>query len=194
MTTFDSQRFVLEKMESGLGWESAQHYRNLISKVFTVAKKWGFYPGDNPAKGVTLPEKQPVREKHILQPEQISALLIALKEPVRTMVLLGVLTGLRIGEILGLSWKSLDFTSGQLRVEQAFYRGTLGTPKTQRSRRTVPLPVSLTSALMRLKAQRNTANQEDDLVFLTRNGTPYSDTNLLRQHLKPAGRYSEYLG
>ena len=27
-----------------------------------------------------------------------------------------------------------------------------------------------------------------------RNGTPYSDTNLLRQHLKPAGRYLEYLG
>ena len=25
-------------------------------------------------------------------------------------------------------------------------------------------------------------------MFLTRNGTPYSDTNLLHQHLKPAGR------
>ena len=187
MTTFDIQRFVLEKMESGLGWESAQHYRNLISKVFTVAKKWGFYSGDNPANGVTLPEKQPVREKHILQPKQISALLIALKEPVRTMVLLGVLTGLRIGEILGLSWKSLDSTSGQLRVEQALYRGTLGTPKTKRSRRTVPLPQSLVVSLTRLKAQRRTANSDDDLVFLTRNGTPYSDTNLLHQHLKPAG-------
>lgn len=188
MTTFDIQRFVLEKMESGLGWESAQHYRNLISKVFTVAKKWGFYSGDNPANGVTLPEKQPVREKHILQPKQISALLIALKEPVRTMVLLGVLTGLRIGEILGLSWKSLDSTSGQLRVEQALYRGTLGTPKTKRSRRTVPLPQSLVVSLTRLKAQRRTANSDDDLVFLTRNGTPYSATNLLHQHLKPAGR------
>ena len=101
---------------------------------------------------------------------------------------------LRIGEILGLSWTSLDSTSGQLRVEQALYRGTLGTPKTKRSRRTVPLPQSLVVALTRLKAQRRTANSEDDLVFLTRNGTPYSDTNLLRQHLKPAGRYLEYLG
>jgi integrase len=83
-----------------------------LSRVFKVAKKWGFCSGDNPASGVTLPEKRPVREKHILQPEQISALLLVLKEPVPTMVLLGVLTGLRVGEILGLSWKSLDFTSG----------------------------------------------------------------------------------
>jgi integrase len=69
-----------------------------------------------------------------------------------------------------------------------FYRGTLGTPKTKRSRRTVPLPQSLALALTRLKAQRRTANSGDDLVFLTRNATPYSDTNLLHKHLKPAGR------
>ena len=51
MTTFDIQRFVLEKMESGLGWACADHYRNLISRVFRVAKKWGFYSGDNPQAG-----------------------------------------------------------------------------------------------------------------------------------------------
>ena len=29
--------------------------------------------------------------------------------------------------------------------------------------------------------------EEDDLVFQTRNGTPFNDTNLLHRHLKPAG-------
>jgi integrase len=33
--------------------------------------------------------------------EQIPRLLALLREPVRTMVLLGILTGMRIGEILG---------------------------------------------------------------------------------------------
>jgi integrase len=45
------------------------------------------------------------------------------------MVLLAVLTGLRVGEILALRWRDLDLGKGELRVEQAIYRGYLGTPK-----------------------------------------------------------------
>lgn len=187
--SIDLQRFVLQKMENGLGWESADHLRNLMSKIFALANQWGYYNWDNPAISVKLPEKQPVREKHILQPGQIATLIGALKEPVRTMVLLGVLTGLRIGEILGLTWKNVDFTAAEIKVEQAYYRGLLGTPKTKRSRRTVPLPQLLALALLRLKAQGgHTQNGEAGLVFRTRHGTPHSDSNLLHCHLKPAGR------
>src|SRR3989454_7353831 len=78
--TVDLQRFVLQKMESGLGWETADHFRNLVSRLFEMAKKWNYYSGDNPASGVSLPEKRPVREKHILQPDQIPCLLALLKE------------------------------------------------------------------------------------------------------------------
>jgi integrase len=115
---------VLQKMEAGLGWESANHYRNLLSKIFTVAKKWGYFSGANPVAGVELPEKIAVREKHILTLEQISRLMEVLPEPARTMVWLSLLTGLRIGEVLGLPWNNVDFTSGQIRVTQAYYRGT----------------------------------------------------------------------
>jgi integrase len=136
--TVDLQRFVLQKMESGLGWESANHFRNLISKVFEMAKRWNYYSGSNPASGVSLPEKQSVREKHALQPNQILHLLALLKEPVCTMVLLDILTGMRIGEILGLRRKDVNFSSGQIRIEQACYRGLLGSPKTKGSKRTLP--------------------------------------------------------
>jgi len=186
--SFEIQRIALQKMESGLGWESANHLRNLMSKIFALAKQWGYYNGDNPASSVKLPEKQSVREKHILQPGQIASLLGMLKEPVSTMVLLGVLTGLRIGEILALTWAYVDFIAGEIKVEQAYYRGLLGTPKTKRSRRTVPLPQSLALALMRLKANGGATSGEGNLIFQTRNGTPYSDTNLLHQQLKPVGR------
>lgn len=184
--TVDLQRFILQKMESGLGWESANHFRNLVSKVFEMAKRWNFYSGSNPARGVTLPEKRPVREKHALQADQILRLLMLLKEPIRTMVLLGVLTGMRIGEILGLRRKDVDFSSGQIRIEQACYRGLLGSPKTKGSRRTLPLPKVLVAPLIRIYEQA-TRTGEEDLVFQTRNGTPLNDTNLLHRHLKPAG-------
>lgn len=184
--TLDVQRFVLQKMEAGLGWESANHYRNLLSKLFTVAKKWGYFSGANPVSGVELPEKVAVREKHILTPEQISRLMDVLPEPTRTMVWLCLLTGLRIGEVLGLPWKNVDFASGQIRVTQAFYRGTIGSPKTKCSKRLVSIPTALRTALLKLRLSAKQV--EEELVFHTANGTPYNDSNLLHRHLKPAGK------
>jgi integrase len=102
------------------------------------------------------------------------------------MVLLGILTGMRIGEILGLRRKDVDFFSGQIRIEQACYRGLLGSPKTKGSRRTLPLPTVLVKPLSRI-FEKGTRTSEEDLVFQTRNGTPLNDTNLLHRHLKPVG-------
>jgi integrase len=184
--TLDVQRFVLQKMEAGLGWESANHYRNLLSKVFTVAKKWGYFSGANPVCGVELPEKVAVREKHILTPEQISRLMDVLPEPTRTMVWLCLLTGLRIGEVLGLPWRNVDFASGQIRVAQAYYRGTIGSPKTKCSKRLVSIPTTLRTALLKLR--ESAKHTEEELVFHTASGTPYNDSNLLHRHLKPAGK------
>jgi integrase len=183
--TLDIQRFVLAKMVSGLGWESADHYRNLLSKIFETAKKWGCHSGPNPAAGVELLEKTPVREKHILELEQIPRLLYVLCEPIRTMVRLALLTGLRIGEVLALSWKDVDFTIGQIRVTRGYYRGLMGSPKTKCSRRSVPLPDVLRQALSDL---REKAQAGEELLFHTRKGTPYNDSNLLHRALKPAGR------
>lgn len=174
-------------MDAGLSWESCDHLRNLMSKVFTIAKKWNFFPGDNPASGIDLPEKKAVREKHALTPEQIQRLLAILREPCRTMVLLGLLTGLRIGEILGLCWKAIDLISGQLRVEQTIYRGLTSSPKTKGSRRILPLPQPAVRALLALR-KRDPNKSDKDFVFSTPKGTPLSDTNLLRRDLKPAGR------
>ena len=109
-----------------------------------------------------------------------------LSEPVRTMVLLGILTGMRIGEILGLRRRDVNFSSGQIWIEQACYRGLLGSPKTKGSKRTLPLPKRLVIPLARILRHAKRIG-EDDLVFQTRNGTPLNDTNLLHRHLKPAG-------
>jgi integrase len=178
-------------MEGGLSWATCDHLRNLMFKIFTAAKKWNFFLGQNPALGVELPEKNVVREKHALTPSQILQLLALLKEPCRSMVLLGLLTGLRVGEILGLRWKGIDLISGQLRVEQTIYRGTTSSPKTQGSRRTLPLPQPILQTLLTLY-ERGLGKSDLDLVFSTSKGTPLSDTNLLHRELKPAGRNDRY--
>jgi integrase len=52
----------------------------------------------------------------VLSIEQIAALLRVLKEPTRTMVFLAVFTGLRVGELLGLKWKDIEFQKMEIRV------------------------------------------------------------------------------
>jgi integrase len=187
INTLILQSFVLRKMDAGLGWACCDHFRNLFSKIFATAKKWGYFTGDNPALGIELPEKKPVREKHALTQEQISRLLDIFREPFRTMFLVGITTGLRVGEILGLRWRDVDFGSKQIRVEQNCYRGLIGSPKTKGSRRTVPLSESAIEALKRLPGCSAEQGGEQ-LVFHTSSGKPYSDTNLLHRELKPAGK------
>jgi integrase len=181
------QAFVLRKMEKGLSWETADLLRNLLSKIYRCAKKWGYFAGDNPASEIDLPHKKPVREKFVLMPPQIPKLLAELREPFRTMALVGILTGLRVGEILGLRWSDVDFASAQLRVSQRCYRGEMDSPKTRASQRTLPLSPECIQALKRLQAVSR-LEQKDALVFRTSKGTPYSDTNILHRELKPAGQ------
>ena len=50
-------------------------------------------------------------------------------------------------EILGLRWQDVDFLNRSLRIQQAAYRGSIGSPKTKGSKRTLPLPESLLEAL-----------------------------------------------
>jgi len=185
--TVEVQRFILQKFDNGLGWETCNHLRNLLSKMFANAKKWGHFSGENPASEIELPEKRPPKKKQALMPDQVVRLLAILREPVRTMVLVAVLTGLRVGEILALRWQDIDLDREELRVEQAVYRGCLGSPKTQGSRRTLPLPETATRALQAL-AQRFMRASPVDLVFASRKGTALNDTNLLLRHLKPAAR------
>jgi integrase len=184
--TLDLQRFILQKSQAGLSWACVDHYRHLLSKIFSMAKKWGYFTGENPARGIELPEKKAVREKHVLPPQQISRLLSILAEPARTMALVAILTGLRIGEILALRWQDLDLVAGQLRVEQACYRGQMGSPKTPNSRRVLPLPGALIEAL-KARASKLDGTPEG-LLFQTRSGRPFNPSNLFQSHLKPAGR------
>jgi len=87
---------------------------------------------------------------------------------------------------LGLPWNNVDFTSGQIRITQAYYRGTIGSPKTKCSKRLVSIPTALKTDLLKL---RGSAKQvEEELVFHTANGTPYNDSNLLHRYLKPTGK------
>ena len=178
------QKFLLEKLKDGYAWETADHFRSVLSRVLRTAVEWN-YLSDNPVHGVKMPERSLKRPHRFLSLDEARRLLEHLEEPTRTVVLLAVMTGLRIGEILALRWGRINFASGTLRVEETCYKGAFGTPKTRASRREVPMTHGIAQALLARRANsRNTA--DDALVFATRLGTPLAPNNLRRRQLHPA--------
>jgi integrase len=114
---------------------------------------------------------------------------------------LAATTGMRRGELLGLTWLALDLEAGTLRVDQQLVptRGgvSFGPPKSKRSRRTVAIDAETVEALrLHREAQlleRNFAGDayvDRDLVFADELGGPIHPqrlTEAFMKHRKAAG-------
>ena len=108
-----------------------------------------------------------------------------LNHPARSVTLLLVLTGRRVGELLALRWGSVDLNARMLRVCETVYDGHFDQPKTKRSAR--PIPIGTETAEI-FAAIRPAVVDARALVFATREGLPLERWNLLRKHLKPAAK------
>jgi len=110
-------------------------------------------------------------------------LLSKLNDPCNAIASIAVLTGLRIGEILGLRWKRIDLLHGMMEVAETYSSGEFGPPKTRSSRRTIPISTSLVEIFKRL---RPLSCEPETLVFTTAKGTPLNSKNLYNRELAPA--------
>ena len=176
------QQFIGQKQREGYAPQTLAHFRNLLSKLFSTAVNWEWMEA-NPAQNIGLPPMERRRAARLLTPEEINKLARSLAEPVRTIFLLGVLTGLRIGELLGLQVQDVETTHALLSVRRDVYRGHVGTPKTPGSVRQIPLASSLVSVLRDWLRIRPTGS---NWLFPSARGTPLRDRNLMRRHLWPA--------
>jgi integrase len=178
-------QWLAGKKQAGLSWAYRNDLKGIVSGLFTVAKKWGLWTGDNPARYVSIGRKRAVREKRKLTAGETRALLAALPGDVAIIVMLGLFCTLRISEILGLRWKHIDFNAGIVRVRQRYYRGDLDQTKTEGSERDVPLG-GLAEELRRLRPP----TPGDEYVFRvrTRRGFTRDDRTILRAFLRPAAK------
>jgi integrase len=158
--------------------------RTAISKVLQSAVDWNLLE-QNPARGIRVGDRAPKIERLYLNPKEVGRLLASLPEPCRTLVLVAVLTGMRIGEILALRWKAVDLVRGLIQVRETVSEGKFGSPKTKSSRRDIPISQPVCEAFQAQLA-RCRQSGPDDLVFTTRKQTPLNPKNLLRRVLRPA--------
>jgi integrase len=104
-------------------------------------------------------------------PEEVYALSDAVPERYRVAALLGAGAGLRAGEALGLARTDVDFLRRELTVtHQLLPDGALALPKSEESRRTVPLGDVVLEALSAHVAAYPPA--ESGLLLTTTRGNP----------------------
>jgi integrase len=177
------QAFLNRKAADGLAWWTRNDLKGILSGVYTKATDWGYWTEKNPVLRTTLGRKRAKRYKLILSDEQFGRLLDELDPDVRLMVETGISTAMRVSEIIGLKWRAVDLDRGLIRIDERYYRGDTDEPKSERSRRFVPLGVLLEE----YRRWKTTEATPDDYVF-QRNGKPMDDRKLLRNELRPAAK------
>jgi integrase len=147
----------------------------------------------------------------VLTPDQAAAFMKAtVLDKWKPFFSLMLSSGVRPGEALGLKWSDVDFVKNRITICRSLTRTEGGgwelqEPKTNRSRRTIPLPAGVIDDLKELKQKQDqeaaerkrvikwnlkgkeTAEKynDHDFVFASDNGEPMSDKNLFRRHFKP---------
>jgi integrase len=192
----------LEKLEADLGagritgnplkHESVSRYMSVLPAVFKLAVRDGAIPA-SPMSLMERAKGEPRKSQFKWSREAINNLLeaseqLAHKPDARydysPLLRVLVLTGLRVSEALAL--RDIDLLGGRLHVEHSLRRdGTLGPPKTEASRRIVPLSSELVELLVQLIP---IDAEEYDFVFHSKGNAqrPLSYFNFRTRGFEPA--------
>lgn len=139
-------------------------YLVILHGIFRRAMKvWGL--PRNPAASVERPRFRVSNDLDAFSPEEVWALVrAAASQQDATMFLTAAFTGLRMGELLALEWRDVDFAGEAIRVRRSYnVHGGVGSPKSGKVR-SVPMVPDVAGQLAVL-AGREDFVEPEELVF-----------------------------
>jgi integrase len=191
----DLTAYMQTKARSGLSSKTINNHVTLLHGIFNYAVKRGWV-SVNPVALVDRPRQSGADpDIRFLEMTEVEALVRATPDDAvgrmeRVLYLTAAMTGLRQGELIALRWQDVDWTAGGIRVRRSRTRGKLGTPKSRRSVRAVPMNDRLAGELER-HFQQSAFQSDDALVFAhPETGSAYDPSKMrsrFKQALKRAG-------
>jgi integrase len=192
-----------EETSAGLSEKTIKTHHSLISAIYDKAIRWDVYKGDNPAKRVDAPKPEKKKARCYDEAETQKLLetldrLTGSEVKYKAAAYLAIMTGARLGEIMGLEWQDVDFTKKTVEIRQTSqYLPGQGTftkqPKTELSKR----KISVNDTLLTTLAQYREDQQEKGFLcrgtarlFVTWDGKPmhtYTMTDWFPIFLKKNG-------
>jgi integrase len=156
---------------------SVAKYLVILHGIFRRAMKvWGL--PSNPAAGVERPRYRVSDDLNAFTPEEVHALVRAAgSQQDAALFFTAAFTGLRMGELLALEWRDVNFAGEAIRVRHSYNaHGGLGTPKSGKVR-SVPMVPDVARALAAL-GDRGEFTEDEDLVFVGTGGAFLEATGL----------------
>ncbi len=155
ITPYEIERFKSKRL---LEVDGATCNRQLacLSFIFTQAKKWGYFKGDNPARMVDK-EPEPLPPERYLTEAEARSLISKAADHIKPIILCGLHTGGRHNELVGLRWRAVDLDTGTLTFEAETTKG--------KKRRTVPISPELAEMFRGLRKVRAIDGDAREYVF-----------------------------
>ena len=146
ITVLAIEEYKAQKLKSGLSPKSINNHLTILHRSLQSAHEWYATP-----LPVIRRLKVPPQRFDFLTDEESRRLVTSIADPFwRTMLLVGLRTGLRYGELIGLQWTDVDLQRTTLTVRRSIVRGVIGPPKNNRDR-LVPLTPQVCDALAALR-------------------------------------------
>jgi integrase len=182
VTPLQVEEFLRGRLENGASPKTVRNDLALLQSVFSLAEDNDLIP------------KSPIRRKHkpciqktekpVWTADEVRKIIQAAPSGFRPLLTCAALTGVRLGELLAIQWKHIDFVQGVLHIRQSLWNGQTLPPKTAGSVRTVAFGPVLKQALLEQRANSQFTASEN-FVFCKGNGEPLNADVLRRDVLYP---------
>ncbi|MBO0836186.1 MAG: site-specific integrase [Actinobacteria bacterium] len=178
-----------QRAEAGRSRSSVNRTKTVLAQALDTALKRDAI-ARNVARLAEMPRTATPTPQRALTRAEVTALLnTARGHDLEAFVVIGIATGMRPGELLGLCWDAIDFERGNVAVRRALHRivahngqperYVLGRVKTPGSNRTLDLPVVVLNVLrshLTLQKEAQLASpfwdNPDGLLFTNNVGAP----------------------
>ncbi len=209
------QRLLNNMSKNGLSANTLAKTKAILYSIFKEAMENRMI-SYNPCENITI--RRDKTERRVLSLNEQKLFLETIhKSRYEMLCILGLSTGLRIGELSGLRWSDIDFDAKTLTVERTYVylhdvknhqmTDVFHSPKTKNSCRTI----RLLDSTLTLLAQHKTAQEKEkavmgdewcpvadgeDLVFTTKTGGPVRGLNVaetLNNYVKKINKKEELL-
>ncbi len=170
ITPMDIQRYISVLLRSGNKRTGSGLSANSVNGIITVIQnslKTAYSVGLTGEYSADKIKRPKISEKRVIcftkqEQREIERNIMSGNEPKLFGIVLCLYTGLRIGELLALTWRDIDLQKGILRVTKTVFDGRdengkyariTDTPKTETSQREIPLSKQLVASLRELKKE-----------------------------------------
>src|SRR5262249_40605495 len=172
LTVKQMQTFVTALASGQRTSKTIENVLLTLSSILSSARKWGYKAPTVALSDLSLPRKVKAKPR-VYSASEMARIISSADEPLGTICFILGSTGMRIGEVLALRVEDLDFQRKLIHIRHSVYAGMLGTPKSEASMASLPMPPNLAVRLKAFLASKHYRPNSQGLLFANRRGRPF---------------------